>query len=250
VKLQEEDVFFKSSANDSIHAWWFAANPEDPKKPAKGTVIFFHGNAENITTHFLMLFWLPAEGYNYLIFDYPGYGVSSGKPTQAGTTAAGIAAVEWVHEHKDKGPLIIYGHSLGGNVALRTAELIKDKIPLRNVIIEGSFPSYQRMGRWVLKRSWITWWLQPMAWLTISESEAPRDITSISPVPLLFIHGDADVAVEAENSRMMFADAKEPKELWIVPGGRHGDTYFREKGKYRQLLLEYLEKTAPKKEAK
>ncbi len=253
VNLQEEDVFFKDSLNNSIHAWWFSAQCDPDAKGqvhSKGTVVFFHGNAENITTHFLMLYWLPQAGYNYLIFDYPGYGSSSGRPHQENTLAAGVAAIQWVHEHKDAGPLIIYGHSLGGNVALRSVEVVKDKIPLRNVIIEASFPSYRGIAGGVLRRSWITWLFSPLGWLFVSNAEAPRDLASISPVPLLFIHGDADRGVEVDYSRKMFALAKEPKQLWIVPGGMHGDTYFRERGKYRGLLLDYLEKTAPAAAAK
>jgi alpha-beta hydrolase superfamily lysophospholipase len=241
VNLHEQDVFFKDSLNDSIHAWWFAAKT----KEAKGTIVFFHGNAENITTHFLMLYWLPEAGYNYLIFDYPGYGISSGKPNQENTVAAGIAAVQWVHDHKDARPLIIYGHSLGGNIALRATELVKDRVPLRNVIIEASFPSYTGMASSVLRRSWITWLLSPLGYVLVSNEGAPRDIAGISPIPLLFIHGDADPVIEVENSKHMFATAKQPKQLWIVPGGHHGDTYFLTGAKYRDLLLNYLDKTKP-----
>ena len=63
--------------------------------------------------------------------------------------------------------------------------------------------------------------------------------------PVLLIHGDADQAVEVENSKRMFEMAKEPKQLWIVPGGQHGDTYFRDSSKYRDLLINYLDKTKP-----
>lgn len=241
VNLREEDVFFKNSLGDSIHGWWFAA--KTPK--AKGTVVLFHGNAENITTHFLLLYWLPAEGYNYLIFDYPGYGLSTGKPNQTNTVDSGVAALEWVHAHKDPGPLIVYGQSLGGAIALRAAELAKDKIPLRNVIIDSGFRSYPQMGRYVLSRSWITWPLQPLTFLLISNKGGVHDLSSFSPVPLLFIHGDSDPVVEMENSQRMYDLAKEPKKLWIVPGAHHGDAYFIDQEKNREILLKYLQETAP-----
>lgn len=238
VQLQEEDVFFKSSLGDSIHAWWFAA--KTPK--AKGTVVFFHGNAENLTTHFLMLSWLPDQGYNYLIFDYPGYGVSSGKPDQDNTVAAGVAALEWVHQHKDSQPLIVYGQSLGGAIALRSAEIAKAKVPLRDLIIESGFDSYRGMGRQVLRRSWITWLFQPLTYILLSDRGAVHDVSSFSPIPLLLIHGDADNIVQFESSQNLYKLAKEPKTFWTIPGGLHGNMYFIENGKYRRQLLDYLDK--------
>lgn len=241
VYLKQEEIFFKASTNDSIHGWWFAAKTPQ----AKGTVVFFHGNAENISTHFLMLHWLPGEGYNYLIFDYPGYGLSSGKPDQKNTVEAGVAAIQWVHEHKDPGPLIVYGQSLGGAVALRSAEIIKDKVPLRNVIIESGFRSYPQMARYVLSRSWITWILQPLTVVLVSNAGGVQNVGSFSPVPMLFIHGDSDGIVERENSEKLFALAKEPKKLWIVPGGHHGDMYFIDQQKNREQLLKYLDETKP-----
>ncbi len=242
VHLQQEDVTFTNADGDSVNAWWFSAKT----KVAKGTIVFFHGNAENMTTHFLMLHWVPEAGYNYLIFDYPGYGKSSGKPTQKNTVASGVAAIEWVQKNKDQRPLIVYGQSLGGNVAMRSAELVKNRIPLRNVIIEASFLSYKTVANQVLRRSWITWLLSPLAYVLVGNGGAPDDISTLSPVPMLFIHGDADYVVEVKNSKILFDHAKDPKQLWTVSGGQHGDTYFRDNGKYRALLLNYLENTAPK----
>lgn len=240
VYLKAEDVFFKASTGDSIHAWWFAAKTAK----AKGTIVFFHGNAENLTSHFLMLYWLPAEGYNYLIFDYPGYGLSTGKPDQTNTVEAGVAALQWVHDNRDPRPLIVYGQSLGGAVALRSAEIAKDKIPLRNVIIDSGFRSYPQMGRYVLSRSWITWILQPLTYVLISNKGGVRDVASFAPIPTLFVAGDSDPVVENDNSKKLYDLAKDPKKLWIVPGGHHGDMYFIDHEKNREALLKYLDETA------
>jgi fermentation-respiration switch protein FrsA (DUF1100 family) len=239
VYLKQEDVFFKASTNDSIHAWWFAAKTAQ----VKGTVVLFHGNAENLTSHFLMLYWLPAEGYNYLIFDYPGFGLSTGRPDQNNTVAAGVAAIEWVHEHKDPSPLIVYGQSLGGAVALRSAEIVKDRVPLRNVIIDAGFRSYPQMARYALARSWLTWPLQPLTLFLVRNNGGVHDVSKFPPVPLLFIHGEEDNVIELENSQKLYALASQPKKLWIVPGGHHGDIYFIDQEKNREKLLQYLDET-------
>jgi len=241
IKMHPEDVYLKTASGETIHGWYFTATDANN---SKGTFLFFHGNAENLTSHFLMFHWLPDKGYNYLIFDYPGYGASTGKPTPEGTVEAGVAAAQWLHLKKDSRPLIIYGHSLGGIVALKTAEEIKDKIPLRNIIIEASFSSYQQMARNVLSRRWWTWPFQPLTYLVISDKEAPKDLSEFSPIPMLFIHGNEDHAVEMKNTEKMFTAAKPPKEIWIVPGGHHGDLYEIRNGELREQLLSYLSKTS------
>lgn len=241
IKLQPEDVLMKTRSGDTIHGWYFAA-----AKPSesKGTLLFFHGNAENLSSHFLMFHWLPAQGYNYFIFDYPGYGASSGKPTPEGTVEAGVAAAEWLHLNKDSRPLIFYGHSLGGIVALRAVQEIRDKVPIRNVVVEASFSSYKKMAGNVLGRRWWTWPFQPFTRFVINDDYAPDSVATISPIPLLFIHGSDDHAVEIENTERMFAEAKEPKEIWIIPGGHHGDLYVLRRGALREQFLAYLSKTS------
>jgi fermentation-respiration switch protein FrsA (DUF1100 family) len=236
VQLTPEDVYYKSADGNMMHAWYFEA--KTPK--AKGTFLFFHGNAENLTSHFLMFRWLPDAGYNYLIFDYPGYGTSGGTPTPEGTVQAGVGAAEWLVANKKPDNLIIYGASLGGIVALRTVEEIKGKIPVTHIIIDASFPSYQGIGRTVMARSWITWVLQPLSYLVLSDKWAPTDLAMFSPTPMLFIAGDQDNVIEPVNSEKMFKLAKEPKQLWMIPGGHHGDIYEINRGENRQRLLDYL----------
>ncbi|WP_413582272.1 alpha/beta hydrolase [Bdellovibrio sp. HCB288] len=237
LNLSYEDVRFKTASGNEIHAWYFAT----PQKQSKGTVLFFHGNAQNLSSHFMMLYWLPQEGYNYMIFDYPGYGQSPGSPDPKNTVEAGTAAAAWLRENKDQRPLIIYGQSLGGIIAMQTVIEIKDRQPVRNVIIDGSFSSYRKMGRRALSRSWLTWWLQPLTYVVLSDSQSPEPIERISPIPMLFIHGANDPIVESESSEEMFAAAREPKQFWLIPGGHHGDLFEVNSRELRQKFLNYLQ---------
>ncbi|MFV8259430.1 alpha/beta hydrolase [Bdellovibrio bacteriovorus] len=239
IKLNPEDVYLTTSTGEKVHGWYFASAQADNK----GTMLFFHGNAENLTSHFLMFQWLPSQGYNYFIFDYPGYGQSSGYPTPENTVAAGVAAAEWLHQKKDSRPLIVYGHSLGGIIALKTAEEVKGRIPLRNVVIEASFDSYQGMAKGVMNRHWFTWILQPLSSVVVSDEYAPQSLASLSPIPLLFITGTADKAVEPRFTENMYQNAAEPKELWLIPDGRHGNLYEIRNGELRDRFLSYLSKT-------
>jgi fermentation-respiration switch protein FrsA (DUF1100 family) len=239
VSLTAEDIFFKDSLGDTIHAWWLPALPQDPdgnpQKP-KGTFVYFHGNAENLSSHFLAMSWLPKIGYNYLIMDYPGYGQSSGKPTPESTVRAAIATIQWVHDHKDSTPLWIYGQSLGGAVAMRAALELKDKVPMKIVIADGTFDSYTGIARMKLSEHWLTWLLQPMAYVLLSDRWAPQDLKQLSPIPLLVMHGKQDPIIPYRAGEKVFADAADPKAFISVPEGHHGDLFWVEDGKYRQIF--------------
>jgi fermentation-respiration switch protein FrsA (DUF1100 family) len=236
VHLTPENVYFHDKENEKLHAWWF----DSKVKPAKGTFIFFHGNAENLTSHFVALSWLPEAGYNYLIFDYPGYDQSEGSPGPYANVSAGRAALHWVHDNKDPGPLIVYGHSMGGVVAMRTVIEEKGVIPVQAVIADGTFSSFQRIARKKMAQSWVTWLLQPLAYVLLSDRWAP-DVELISPTPLIVMHGKLDPVVEFEHGQRIFADAKEPKAFIEVPNGRHGNLFWIDEGKYRQVVLDQLE---------
>ena len=178
-KLTPKDIWFQTEDGEKIHAWLFEA----ARKPALGTILFFHGNAENLTAHFVHLAWLPAEGYNFMIFDYPGYGQSSGEASQKGTVQAGLAAMDWLHQY-DEQPLIIFGQSLGGAIAQRVVLDKKDQIPIKGVVLDSTFNSYREIARKKLSLSWITWILQPLTYVLVSDKWQGQGIDKISPIPV------------------------------------------------------------------
>ncbi len=237
LNLAYDDVYFKIPSGEKLHGWWFPA-----KGKSKGTIVFFHGNAENLSSHFLSLSWLPEKGFSYFIFDYPGYGESEGKPTPRGCVDAGHAAIEWVRTNKDQRPLIIYGQSLGGNIAMRSALDIRTTIPLRLVVIDSSFLSFKRIARHKLSLHWLTWLFQPIAYVVMSDKYAPENIADLAPTPLLAVHGLDDVVVEPRWGEEIFASAGEPKTFWRVEKGRHGDLFWKHDQIYRQKLMEFLQK--------
>ncbi len=236
VGLKQEEIEFTNKDGTRLHGWWFSSKTQ----PSKGTVVFFHGNGENLTTHFLSLSWMPAEGYNYFIFDYPNYGVSEGEPTPYTTVISGQAALEWVHASKDQRPLIIYGHSLGGNIAFRSVLDLKEIIPVRALILDGSFLSYRSIARKKASESVLLWLFQPVAWLIMSDTYAPQHIENRASIPLLVIHGQKDTVVAAQFGEEIFEKSPEPKEIWRIEDGQHGDTFWAHQKIYRQKFLDYL----------
>jgi fermentation-respiration switch protein FrsA (DUF1100 family) len=234
-----EDIFFTDAAQRKLHGWWFPAK----KAPAKATIVFFHGNAENLTSHYLQLAWITDEGYNLFIFDFPGYGLSEGKPTPRSCVESGHAAVDWVAKNKSPGgPVIIYGQSMGGIVALRTAIDKKSELNLKLVVADSTFDSFQKIARVKLAHTWLTWPLQPLSYLLFSDRWAPQDLAAISPIPVLVIHGQKDMVVEPELGEIIFDKLAEPKTFWRIPEGAHTDVFWRHDRQYRAKFITFLEK--------
>lgn len=237
--LQPEDMTITSEDGTKLHAWRFKSSF---KKPSPCVILHFHGNAQNLSTHFYSLYTAPGQGYDYLIFDYHGYGSSEGKPSPKATVEDGHAALRYIHELYPNRPIVVFGQSLGGAVALRTVIDMKNEIPVKLVVVDSTFSSYRSVARRVMAHNWITWLLQPIAWLTVSNEYAPKGrIKEISPIPLVVIHGDKDRGVDYENGQDVFAEAAEPKEFWHIPGGAHTDFMFREKGKYAEKFYDKLD---------
>ncbi|MDB5036822.1 MAG: alpha/beta hydrolase fold containing protein [Bacteriovoracaceae bacterium] len=241
--LKPDEVTFMTSNQKKLHGWYF----HSPKK-TKALIVFFHGNAENLTSHYTNLRWALPEGFDYFIFDYEGYGESEGTPTPRGTVEDGKAAIRWAHAYRPKLPLIVFGQSLGGAISLRTLIEMKNEIPIKLCVIEGGLDSYEAAGAKVLAKSWLTWPFQWISYLLLSDRYAPGDrISEISPVPIWVIHGTKDQTVDYELGRRVFEKAKQPKEFWSVENGQHLDAFWAHDLKYRKKFIEKVNELLAKR---
>jgi len=236
--LQYKELKFESLDKTQLVGWYFPALGK-----SKGTIIQFHGNAENISSHYYSLVWLTREGFDLFLFDYRGYGGSLGDPTPSGVHKDAIAAVQFVQEGglgKKPENVILYGQSLGGAILLGAfKELIKTN--LRLVVIEGSFMSYQDIAKEVLAKNWFTWLFQPLVYLSISDKySGKKNVGEISPTPLLVIHGSQDPVIPFNEGKKIFAAARDPKYFLIIPNGSHIDIAYNEHGKYKSILLDKI----------
>lgn len=235
---------FQAADGTSLNAWFLPAQDKNGDKnggKAKATVLFLHGNAENISTHFRNVAWLPAAGYNVLAFDYRGYGASDGTPSLAGMQLDIDAAMRSLLAHKDVDPdrIVIFGQSLGGALAIHYAAHSAYRGNIRAVVIDSAFFDYRLIVKEKLAGFFLTWPFQWLPWLTIDDDYSPANsVAAISPLPLLLIHGDRDVVVPPHHSRQLFEQAGEPKQLWIVPGANHTQSLNDET--VRNRLLEFL----------
>ncbi len=250
--IKPEQVDFSARVGDKVvtsAGWYFHASIEKLKvKQPKATIVYFHGNGQNRSAHFFGLYWLVNEGYDLFIFDYPGYGDVGGRPTPENTVAVGKAAIQWVQQKYSHLPLVVYGQSLGGAVAMRAVIELKSEGALmpKLVVADSTFLSYRGAARKVLSNHWLTWLLQPVGWLVMSDKHAPGErVKEISPVPLLVIHSKKDQVVDYSLGEEVFHAAFEPKEFWPLETGRHIETFSSADAKYssqtRQKFLDYLQ---------
>lgn len=229
-----EEGFFSDTLGNQIHYWYSSSS-----KPI-GKVLFFHGNAQNLSAHFMMLAWLLDHHYDLMIFDYPGYGKSSGVPTPESTVRSGVAAIEKANQFNPHLPLILYGQSLGGQILQKSVNLTH-KIDYKMILLEGTFSSYKSVARNILERHWLTWLFQPIGWIVMSDSWA-GDPALISPKPIYIIHGKEDAVVPYEQGIQLYNKALSPKVFLPIEKGGHGNLYHIEQGQYRKNLLDILKK--------
>lgn len=237
IGLQYEDVHFPSSDGLTLHGWFLPAEGR-----ARGTVLFLHGNAENISTHIGSVYWLPHEGYNVFLFDYRGYGDSQGTPTLRGAVDDTENALRMLLARDDIDPnrVILFGQSLGGAIATYVAANSAHRLQLKALVIDSTFSSYRSIAREVLGTIWFAWPFQWPLSLTVSETYSPlKAIPRVAPVPVLIIHSEKDPVIGVHHARRLFAAAKEPKELWILPSGLHIQTLT--KSENRSLFVKHLD---------
>lgn len=230
-----------SGGEGQLHAWWLPA-----KGKAEGTVLFLHGNAENISTHIASVYWLPAQNYNVLLLDYRGYGRSQGVPTVAGALEDINSAMQHLLQRKDVDPgrIVVLGQSLGGALSIYYVAHSPYRANIKALIVESPFSSYRDIAREKLDAVWLTWPLQWPLSFTIDDDYSPLPaVAQLSPIPLLLIHGDKDRIIPLHHGEKLFAAAGQPKAFWRVPEGEHIAAFRRIN--YREQLVQYLRQIMP-----
>ncbi len=180
------------------------------------TVLYFHGNDRNISNHLEQTQHLHQLGYNVLLADYRGYGKSGGgKPSE--TKVYEDAEAVWKYWIKwrggQPGKTFIYGHSLGGAIAINLALHHPEAAGL---IVESTFTSMQAMGE-------INYAYLPVSLLLNQRFESLKKMPQLK-LPVLIIHGTWDPRVPVEMARQLYAAAPEPKKLLLIEGGEHSDS--------------------------
>ncbi len=237
--LRFEAVEFSSVDGTRLTGWFIpAAGYADPRR-ARGTVIHFHGNAQNMSAHWRYVEWFPAQGYNVFVFDYRGYGASQGVPEPRGVFEDANRALDTVRVRADVDPqrLLVFGQSLGGANAIAVVGA-GNRAGVKAIAIEGSFYSYASIASEKLAG----------AGAFIDDTYSAANVVGkLAPIPLLLLHGTADLVVPYAHSVSLLDRAQAPKRLVLIDGGGHVEALLSPPGsaKYRQMLLDFFAAALP-----
>ncbi|VAW96162.1 hypothetical protein MNBD_GAMMA22-870 [hydrothermal vent metagenome] len=235
--IQYQDVYFKTENNIKLHGWFLPSRETKPK----GTILFLHGNAQNITAHINSVFWLPYFGFNVFLFDYQGYGQSEGAPSLSGVQQDFHHALQWLVDNPtiDKNKIIVFGQSLGATISLYALSQSKYKDSIRGMVADSGFTSYRNIAQDFLNNSWLTWAFQwPLSYTISDDYPAINAIPQISPVPLLIIHSLDDRVIPYHHGVTLFKAAKEPKYFWTLKKIKHINIFSVKQN--RIIFVEYL----------
>lgn len=213
--LAYQDVVLIEADGTRIDGWWLPA-----AAPLKGTVYYLHGNAQNISTHIMNVAWLPAAGYQVLLIDYRGFGLSDGKPTLDGAMTDIQTGLDWLKASGRQGklPLIVYGQSLGASMSTWVLAQKQNVGKADCFIEEAGFADYQGIVNDVMKKSWLLWPLRPLVVPFIDDRYAPVKAVGQLSLPLLAIHSRDDQVVPFAQGQQLFAAAVEPKHFLAISG--------------------------------
>lgn len=220
-----QNVEMMSRQGDRIHAWWSKAADWQPEQ---GAVLFCHGNGGNLSHRGRMLpHWTREMGMAVLLFDYPGYGQSSGEPSEEGCYAAGDAAYDWLCQVA-KVPaerIIIYGGSLGGGIATDLAS----RRPHRALVLVATFSSFPDIAQ--ARFPWV-----PGRWLVRQRYDNVGKIAHCRG-PVFIAHSPQDDLIPFAQGEHLFAAALEPKCFFPMPNYHHNDLPITE---FYPALLRFL----------
>lgn len=226
-----------------IIAWTFSHPELKPEQKKRVHILLFHGNAQNVSSHFYSLFWILEKGYDYTIFDYPGYGGSEGEPTRESTTQSGIEVYRWLKQKYPGQKIFIFGQSLGGNISIYSTSKVLPDPQLCGIAVESTFLNYRTVARRVLARNWLTWIFQPIPYLLVSNSHsASEGVRDLRSTPLLVMHGDHDPVVDFANGKDVYEAALEPKTFVEVKNGQHIDALtFQDRVRYQNIFTDFID---------
>jgi hypothetical protein len=193
------------------------------------TLLFFHGNAGNISHRLDSIRIFADLGLDVFIFDYRGYGLSEGSPSEPGTYRDATAAWRWLTGERGLAPgqILLFGRSLGAAVALELATRVEPA----GVILESAFTSVPDLGAAIYP------WL-PVRLLSRYRYDNLGRIASVR-APLLVVHSRGDEIVPFRQGQALFAAASEPKRFLELQGG-HNDGFLASGVGYRRGLAEFL----------
>lgn len=205
VGLEYESIGLSTDDGLTLDGWFV------PAKEARGVILFFHGNAGNISHRLRSVEIFHRLRFSTFIFDYRGYGHSEGEPSEQGTYKDADAAWRYLTEERGVPPekIVLFGRSLGGAIAANAATRHRAGA----LVLESAFTSIPDVAAEI-------YWFFPARWLARIDYDTMGALGSISS-PTLFIHSPDDELIPYDHGRALYAAAKEPKRFLEIGGGHN-----------------------------
>ncbi len=199
-----------------------------PNQTATYTILYIHGNAEDLGDIQPRLQHLQGLGFSVFAYDYRGYGTSQGSPSERNAYRDTDTAFTYLKEELEVPPeqIIAYGRSVGGGSAVDLAA----RHPLAGLILESSFNSAFRV-------------VLPIPILPFDKFPNLDKITQVN-CPVLIIHGTADETIPLSHGKRLFAAAPEPKRSFWVEGASHNDLFWVAGEQYGETLQDFAQLVA------
>lgn len=207
-----EEVALSLPGGDTAAAWAF-------HHPAGGdagaALLVLHGNGENLETLRLagLLAELEALGVSFLAVDYPGYGRSTGEPSEEGNVAAAVAGLEWLAERRPQAPRVVWGWSLGAAVGLRATARQADEVAA--LVLLSAWTTLKE----VAEEHFPAW----LAGLVVGGDYDSLAAAARVRCPSLVVHGEEDEIIPAAHGRRLAGALPHPSRFVPVPGAGHND---------------------------
>ena len=233
-QLPFEDVYVKvndgNGKNERIHAWWIPA-----ENPSDLYLLYLHGSALNIGANITHARRFHQMGFSVFLISYRGYGKSDGTfPTEAQIYADARSAWTYLVEQKGIDPkaIFIYGHSLGGAVAI---QLALNNPAAGGLIVEAAFTSIADMARRIPKYR-----IFPLELIVHERFDSIEKVGRLQP-PVLYIHGTDDKLVPSEMSSELYKHTASSKQLKFIPGGGHNNSAAVGGDEYLQAVKNFID---------
>jgi uncharacterized protein len=209
-----------------LHGLWLASD----QRAADGPVLLYlHGARWNVEGSSPRIRRMQGLGFSVLAIDYRGFGKSTpGLPSEDMAYEDARAAWDWLAARYPQRARYIFGHSLGGAVAIDLASKVEDE---RGTIVEGTFTSIPDVA------SSMKWGWLPVGPLITQRFESVRKVAKVG-APLLVVHGENDHLINSELGRKLYDAAQGKKLFLLVEGGSHYSTMALGAGQYRKALAE------------
>ena len=210
---QCEEVWIETRDHEKLHGWYLRA-----KNPV-ASALYCHGNTGNLTNVAHLMPHLVESGFNILLWDYRGYGKSSGRASIRGVIIDTLAAAQ-LHDaiRPQNLPSLLFGFSLGGAIA---AQVIR-RHAFKALILQSTFTTLRDIARIAFPRF-------PLHFLSGTPFNTLRVLKELQ-LPVLILHGSNDEACPCWMADRMFAECGSPaKMIYRVEGGLHKDLWERDK---------------------